>query len=242
MLIFFLLGKRFASMTSSPGEDTPVSSLDGAVFGLFTLLVAFTFSGAAGRFDTHRMMSGQEANDIGTAYLRIEMLSKSAQPEMRELFRNYLDSRLATAKKFPDIEAIRLEMAHSAKLQNQIWSRAVAATREEGSHPNSAILLLPALNQMIDITTTRMMLGQTHPPFAILGLLFALGLASAFLIGMRMPAAMKRGWVHVIGYMGITAITIFLIVDLEYPRFGFIQVNAYDKVLIDLRQSMNAHN
>src|SRR5215831_20392927 len=71
---------------------------DGAVFGLMGLIVAFTFSGAGARFDARRQLMGQEANAIGTAYLRLDLLPPATQPELREDFRNYADARLATYK------------------------------------------------------------------------------------------------------------------------------------------------
>ena len=101
--------------------------MDGAVFALLGLLVAFTFSGAASRFDARRHLIVEETNAIGTAYLRLDLLPASAQPALRDLFRRYLDSRLEVYRKLPDLDAAKAELARSTQLQGEIWSQAVAA-------------------------------------------------------------------------------------------------------------------
>jgi len=207
------------------------------VFALLGLLIAFTFSGAASRFDQRRHLVTEEANAIGTAWLRIDVLPPSGQPALRELFRRYLDSRLETYRKLPDIQAAEAERQRSTKLQGEIWTQAVPLTRESGS-PAAATLLLPALNQMIDITTTRAMATQMHPPLIVFVMLGAVALLSALLAGHGMAGARERGWIHVIGFAAVIAGTVYVIVDIEYPRFGLIRVDAVDQVLRDLRQSM----
>jgi hypothetical protein len=100
------------------------------------------------------------------------------------------------------------------------------------------MLLLPALNAMIDITTTRTMATQIHPPAIIFVMLFGLGLASALLAGYGMASAKSRSWPHMLGFAAAMAVTVYVILDLEYPRFGFIRVDAFDQALVDLRESM----
>ncbi len=71
------------------------------------LLIAFTFSGALTRFDARRVQAVDEANAIGTAYLRVDLLPAAAQPKLREAFRSYADARIATYRKLPDVAAAR---------------------------------------------------------------------------------------------------------------------------------------
>jgi len=241
MLLLLEIGRRVGArrLADDPeGAKTGTGAIDGAVFALLGLLVAFTFSGAASRFDERRNLIVEEANDIGTAYLRLDLLPASAQPALRDLFRRYVDSRLDTYRKLPDIDAAMAELARSTKLQGEIWSQAVAAGRMEGAPSSATMLLLPAINAMIDITTTRTMAGKTHPPVVIFGLLFGLALAAALLAGYGMAGGKSRSWIHMIGFAAVMAIAVNLIIEIEYPRVGLIRVDAFDQVLVDLRDSM----
>jgi len=96
------------------------NAVEGAVFALLGLLIAFTFSGAAARFDTRRVQIVDEANAIGTAWLRIDLLPAEAQPLLRDLFRNYVDSRLAAYRKLPDLAAAKAELQRSQEIQSEI--------------------------------------------------------------------------------------------------------------------------
>lgn len=230
------VGKR--RLAADPeGLRAGLGAVEGAIFALLGLLVAFTFSGAAARFDARRALLVAEANNIGTAWLRIDLLPEAAQPALRELFRQYLDSRLETYRKLPDLAAVQSELAHSAQLQGEIWSQSLAACRAKNDGPTTA-LVVGALNAMIDITTTRTAAAWTHPPPIIYGLLFVLSLACALLAGYGMAAARTRSWTHLFGFALVMAISIYVILDLEHPRVGLIRVDDADRVLIELRQSM----
>jgi hypothetical protein len=214
-----------------------VGAVEGAVFGLLGLLVAFTFSGAAARLDARRELVVEEANDIGTAYLRLDMLPPSAQPALRDLFRRYLDARLEVYRRIPDLEAVRAALAHATALQHDIWVAATAACRtDEGQR--AGILLLPALNAMFDVTTTRTAAGFRHPPMVIYWMLVTLALGCALFAGYGMGAARRRSWVHILGFAAVMAGVVYVILDLEYPRIGLIRMDAADRVLEELRASM----
>lgn len=241
MLLLLEVGRRIGvgRLANDPEHASAgMGAVDGAVFALLGLLIAFTFSGAASRFDDRRNLIVEEANDIGTAYLRLDLLPTSAQPALRDLFRRYVDSRLETYRKLPDLDATMAELARSTALQGEIWSQAVTASRMEGAPPAAAMLLLPALNQMIDITTTRTMSGQIHPPVVVFAMLFGLALTAALLAGYGMAAGRVRSWIHMIGFAAVLAGAVYVIIDIEYPRLGLIRVDAFDQALADLRNSM----
>ena len=206
---------------------------------LLGLLIAFTFSGASSRFDTRRQLIVEETNDIGTAYLRLDLLPADLQPALRESFRRYLDARIEAYQKLPDMAAAKASLAKADGLQRQIWRQAVAASRAESAQPAAAILLLPALNAMIDITTTRTMVTQMHPPTVVFAMLFGLALAASLLAGYGMTGGKVRSWFHMLGFALVMAVAVYVILDLEYPRLGLIRVDAFDQALVDLRQSMN---
>ena len=242
MLILLEIGRRLGikrASKESEGERGSLGIIEGAVFALFGLVLAFTFSGAASRFNEKRALIAEEANCIETAYLRINLLSETAQPEMRELFRRYVTSRVETYRLLPNLSAAKGEMAESKRLQKQIWAKAISATALRDSHADAGKLLLPALNDMIDITTTRSMALQTHPPAIIYALLFTLGLICSLLAGYRMAIGHHRSWLHIFSFALITVVLIYVIIDVEYPRAGLIRLEAFDQALIDVRSGMD---
>jgi hypothetical protein len=233
-------GRRIgaARLAADPeGARAGVGAVEGSVFGLLGLLIAFTFSGAASRFDARRQLIVEETNHIGTAWLRLDLVPADGQSEMRELFRQYLDSRLDMYRKLPDLEASEVERTRSAQLQQEIWQRAVKASRDSGSQ-TTTMLLLPALNNMFDIVSTRAMATRMHPPPIVFVMLVALILAGATLVGYGMAGGQSRNWLHILGFATVMTLTAYVIVDIEYPRFGLIRVDAADEMLMELRETM----
>ena len=239
ILSFLWLGRRLGRaalerLSGLPGTE----SLETAVFALLGLLIAFTFSGAVERFDARRIQVVNEANAIGTAYLRIELLPASVQAPLRDKFRQYADARIGAYRKLPDLKAARSELERSQGLQAEIWSLAVVAVRSPDSAAGTNVLVLPALNEMFDVATVRLAATQMHPPAIIFLMLVGLAFASALLAGYRSSGDKAHGWLHQLGFASIVAFTVFVILDMEYPRLGFIRVDAIDEVLVGVRAGM----
>lgn len=240
MLFLLEAGRRIGvrRLTQDPkGVRAGVGAVEGAIFGLMGLLIAFTFSGAASRFDARRQLIVEETNAIGTAYLRLDLLPATTQPALRESFRNYLDARLAAYRALPNIQAAMAGIDKANALQREIWTQSVAAC-QSGDSSAATMLLLPALNQMIDITTTRTMAAQMHPPMVVFAMLVVLALVSSLLAGYGMAAGKARSWIHMVAFAAIMAVTAYVILDVEYPRLGLIRIDAFDQALVSLRQGM----
>ena len=241
MLACSELGRRFgiARRQSDPdGADKGIGAASGAVYGLLGLLIAFSFSGAASRFEDRRHLVTSEANAIGTAWLRLDLLPQDARPDLKEKFRKYVDLRLASYRDMYDQVATQAKLDQSAALQGEIWSQSLAAARRPEASPQANQLLVPALNEMFDITTTRLMATRNHPPLIIFLLLGGLGLAGAMLVGYDTSASRARQWLHTIAFAGVTAFAVNVILELEFPRLGLIRVDAADQVLVELRAGM----
>jgi hypothetical protein len=231
------MGRRAIARHDAAGAPS-ISSLEAAVFGLLGLLIAFTFSGALSRFDLRRAQAVDEANAVGTAYLRIDLLPASAQSALRESFRNYIDARIATYRSLPDIEMAMRELARSRQLQGEIWSQAVAAVRTPESRPETELLLMPAINQMFDLAAVRVAATQMHPPLIIYVMLIGLALAAALAAGYQTAGEKGYDWIHKIEFAAIVAFTVYVILDIEYPRLGFVRLDAIDQVLVNVRAGM----
>ncbi len=241
MLLLFEVGRRFGIARRRPdpdGVDKGSGPVEAAVFGLLGLLLAFTFSGAASRFEDRRHLITEEANMIGTAYLRIDLLPPDSQPAIRQLFARYLDTRTDIYRSAEDVTATQARSLETNALQSEIWSKAVSASQRPDAATQAAILVLPALNEMIDITTTRAVAIQNHPPRVIFFLLAALSLVSALLAGYVMCGTAVRSWFYMLLFAATMSVTFFVILDLEYPRFGLIRIDDADQVFVDLRKIM----
>ena len=239
MAICLELGRRIGirRLQIDEGGRAGAGAVEGAIFGLLGLLIAFTFSGAYTRFEARRQLIIQEANNIGTAWLRLDLLPSDTQPALRELFRQYVDSRLAVYAKLPDVPAAQGELQRSLQLQNDIWVQAVAACQEPAGQ-RAILPLLTALNAMFDIVTNRTVALKTHTPVIVFAMLWVLALISALLAGMGMAGAKRRSWVHTIGFTLIISLTVYVILDLEYPRLGLIRIDECDQLLSNVRQGM----
>ena len=242
MLILLVAGRHIGAQRiarDGEGARTGTGAIDAAVFALLGLLVAFTFSNAASKFDTRRNLIVDEANAIGTAYLRLDLVPEARRNALRESFRRYVDARLALYRVgAQDQQRFREAFARVSALQLEIWNQTLAATQDPGAASGAPMLLLPALNEMIDVTSTRTLATEMHPPVVIFGLLALLALASALLAGYGMAGSRSPSWLHMIGFAAVMALAVYIIVDLEYPRLGVIRVDAFDQALVDVRSSM----
>lgn len=215
---------------------TGTGVVETALFALLGLLIAFTFNGAATRYDTRRNLIVQEANAAGTAWLRIDLLPEQDQAEIRKRFREYLDTRIRIHEEVGNPDEIQRDLARLSDLQSEIWVRARTGINRDG-RTQTATLMVPALNEMFDIGSTRLATARMHVPTTILILLGGLMLLSALLAGFAMASRKSHHLLHSIVFAGILATTVFVTLDLEYPRQGFIRLNLSDRPLIDLRAS-----
>jgi hypothetical protein len=242
MMLSVEVGRRMGRHRYATDKDSFADGLgaaEGAIFALLGLLIAFTFSGAASRFEERRHLITQEANDIGTAWLRIDLLPPADQPAMRDLFRRYTDLRIAAYERVRDEASTVAKSAAAQRLQGEIWQLAVAGVRKPEASPGAAQVLLPSLNAMFDIVTTRNTATRNHPPLAIYLLLGVLCAVGSMLFGYSIGPSRNPHWMHRLAFAGIMALAIYVILDLEFPRRGLIRIDGEDQVLVDLRQSFD---
>ena len=209
-------------------------AIEGAVFGIFGLLLSLSFFGAASRLDARRQLIVQEANAIASAYQRVDLLPSTEQPEVRRLFRQYLDERVRISEAADETTALS-EMPKSAKLQQAIWSYAVRATRDGVP---GAPLLLPALGQMIETANAKSIAVQTHIPGLVLGFLIAVALLSGLVAGFGMARG-PRNWLSLLAYASLVTLTMYVTMDMEHPRAGLIRIGAADLALRNLRDTIH---
>jgi len=231
----YRIGRRW---TRVPKDGRLVSgAIEGSIFGLMGLLIAFTFYGAGARFDIRRALIIREVNAIGTSYLRLDLLPTEMQPQLREDFKRYVQSRLEVYEKIPNVEAVKAALDRSSVLQRKLWNDSVEAVR--GSGPSEKVLVLSTLNDVIDITTDRTAALTTHPPSAVYAMLGLTIIASSALAGYTMSASGSRDWLSICAFTFVLGAVMYVIWDYEFPRSGLMRIDPVDQLLIRTLESMD---
>ena len=214
-------------------KDAPVGAMVGKLtLGLLAFMLAFTFGMAASRFDTRKQLVLDEANAVGTTYLRTAMLPEE-RDDIRALLRSYVDARLEAVRSDRVAEAI----LRSEEIQGQLWS---AATRVGLHHPDSIVvgLFVQSLNELIDIHAKRVTAGlRNRIPGAIWLVLLTIATLSLGAMGYHIGlVGTTRSLAIIVVAVSFSAV-IALIADLDRPQEGTLTVS--QQALIDLQQSMN---
>jgi hypothetical protein len=226
--------------TRSLGENSQsgLGAVEGAVFGLMGLLIAFTFTGAASRFDTRRELITQHANAIGTAWLRLDLLPEPDREKARDGFRRYVDTQLKIVRNVGKPEVTNAELARLSTIQQEIWTTLINSAKNDKSLPLAQMVLPPA-NEMFDLSTSRVMAARQHPPLAIYIMLAVLVLVSGLFAGYGMAKSDRQNKLHLFGFAVIMSLSVYLILDIEYPRLGLVTIGSFDQSIIELRKSMD---
>jgi len=212
------------------------AAIEASVFALLGLLVAFTFSGASQRMADRRALLVEEVNAIGTAWLRIDLLSPSDQPALREQFRRYVDERISYYHHVADLDKREAIAARVGTLQKEIWTSSISASRNAA--PPFAASYVAAVNDMFDVSTSQTVAQRIHPPLVAYVFLGCLALISAGLVGFNLAVAKRATLLHQVVYAAVMTAALYIIIDFEFPRVGSIRIDQSDELLISQRQSM----
>jgi hypothetical protein len=224
-------------------RDDEVSSrglaVEGSLFALLGLLVAFTFAGGQDRLDARRRLIVDEAAAMGTAYARIDLVSSDRQEVLRELLRQYVDARIAYYRTIvSDRTVAKVQHARAEELQQRLWAEVTSALAAPPRVLGAAVIVAPAFNQMFDVTIARDVALRTHLPLPVFLLLEVLALTCAFFAGLDMGRNGNFGWMHVLTFALALAVTAYVIADLEFPRVGLSQLAGADQALVHVRAGM----
>ncbi|SEJ26834.1 hypothetical protein [Achromobacter sp. NFACC18-2] len=235
LLIAIQLGKRLGR-DADEKSGAGATVIEGSVFALLGLLVAFTFSGAAQRMAERRDLLVQEVNAIGTAWLRIDMVNAGDQPRLRDQFRQYVDLRIDYYRNVADLEQRDTLAASIGTLQKEIWSTSMQAARV--SVPPFAVSYVGAVNDMFDVASAQTVAQKVHPPVATYVFLGFLTLVAAGLVGLNLASSKRGTLLHQVIYAVVMTAALYIIIDFEFPRIGTIRIDQSDALLVAQRQSM----
>ena len=232
------LGVQWRAHTSPGGGfGGGTSAVEASLFAILGLLLAFTIAGGETRLEARRRLIVEEAAAIDAAYLRIDVFPAHAQPALREQFRRYTDARIELFHNYVQLGQWQASRERAIELQREIWKHATAAAMA-ASDTRPAIVTLPAITRMIDVTIARDASLFSHVPIALLALLVVLSFGCAFFAGLEMSRNPRPSPLHVVAFAGMLALTCYVIANVEFPRYGFIRLGPIDGLLSQVRQRM----
>jgi hypothetical protein len=197
------------------------SGLLGAMLGLLALLLGFTFSMAAQRFETSRDLVAREASAIDTAYRRADIAAPPQRLALRDLLRRYLDTRLAFYEAKIDLRKRAVIEEEAARLQAEMWTQAMT-TAAAAPTPTSA-LLVEGVDQVFDVHTLRVHAAVNYVPTTIAWLLIIMAAASTGLTGYVAGFGNRRHPTVTAIVLLLIAMVVVEIVDLNRPMRGLIR-------------------
>lgn len=225
---------------SKEEKESPVSAIAGSVLGLVAFMLAFTFGIVSDRYDSRKGLVREEANSIGTTYLRTDFLPEPDRAEAKALLKEYVINRLASVEALRSGKAtpeqITASLAKSAQTHKRLWEMAVANARKD-MDSDMAALYIDSLNGLIDLHALRVAIAlQARVPLGIWIALASLTFLGMIAVGYQMGiAGSKRSLAQPILAVSFSLV-IALIAVLDRPHAGYIKVS--QQPFVDLLKSM----
>jgi hypothetical protein len=218
-----------------PDEDeTIINTMLGATLAMWAFLLAFLVSIAANRFDERRSLVVQEANAIGTTYLRAGYLPELYRSESRKLLQGYAASRVALNQ----LDGFKQAVNAAPELQASLWNLAQEMAINSPSNPIYS-LYISSLNETIDLHTSRVVsLTTSRIPYTIYVGMYIIGVLGLFMLGYHNGLSEKRNWVITVVLVLIFSTIMLLIIDLDRPWGGFLTVS--QQPMVDLINSFKS--
>src|SRR5436190_4766717 len=214
------LGYRLSQRNEARERAGEVSS---ATLGFLGLMIAFTFVMAAERFDTRRTLVVDEANAIGTTYLRYQLLDEPYRSRLGADMAPYVTARLAFAQVGVDPARLARNQAETARTQGQIWTELSGALRTPVGK-GLAMPLLTATNEMFDLASSRDAAVEARVPRGVRVAVMIFALIAAMSIGWTLSADWRRRPLGALALLALVAFSLGVIADLDQPGAGFVRI------------------
>ncbi|HKE44832.1 MAG TPA: hypothetical protein VKB41_09895 [Steroidobacteraceae bacterium] len=229
------IGRWVGHRRGEKENQGPVGASVGATLGLLAFILAFTFGMAASRFDARREMVLEDANAIGTTYLRAQLLSEPTSSEIRSMLREYVDVRLNAAA---SPQGAKGAVERSEQLQNQMWAATVALVARQQGNLGAAGPFINSLNELIDVHAKRVAAVRNRIPNAIWFFLFLTAAIGMMSMGYQAGLTESRRRSIAVATLAVAfSAVMMLIVQLDRPQ-GFLRVS--QEPMADLQRSMQA--
>lgn len=206
------------------GAADHVKGLQAALLGLLSLLLGFSFAMATSRFDVRKGLVQEEVNSIGTVWQRAELLDEPLREEISRLLVAYVDARVDFMKAGTDVSRLDRTIDEASAKEREIWNAVRSAAREHNGGPYMS-LMVPALNDMVNLKWKRRTMMDNHVPPPVLFLLFSVAMGAFAFIGFNYGLSGRRRMVSSAFYAGLISLVLATIIDIDRARTGFIQID-----------------
>ena len=236
MLISSFAGKVTGNYirNKKPAEEKTTET--SALIALLFFLLAFTFGMSSDRYDSRRKIVVDESNIIGTAILRSDLYPDSTRTLFRKDFKDYVEIRISYYEARADTKRILKADSLSQVISSKLWKRAAKLSKDPANLAATQ-QMIPALNDLIDVTTSRLSGEKAKVPQSILVMLFFLSMIIAFYGGYSEGLKGKIDWLVQIGFCLLVSLVILFTLDLDRPRRGFVNLDVPNQTIIDLRKN-----
>jgi len=199
-----------------------------AALTLLGLMIGFTFSMAVTRFDQRKNFEEQEANAIGTEYLRADLLPAADVDHVHQLLRSYLDQRIVFYQA-PDGPKLQQNLAETAQTQAALWS----AVQKPASLTPTPVVALAAsgMNDVLNSQGYTQYAWDDHIPVPAWMLLVAIGIGCNMMVGYTARRPAQEKLLSLILPLFV-AVSFLLIADIESPRAGLIRVEPQNLIIL----------
>jgi hypothetical protein len=219
----FTIGSKYADREDA-AFAAHVLTLQNSLLGLLALLLGFTFAMSIERYDTRKQLVLEEANAIGTTYLRAEFLSGDHAKKIRDNLVQYVAARLDFYYAGNDKALIEAANSRSAAIEDALWNIGVAGVKE-AHNPIAAGLFIQSLNDVIDINEKRLKALENHVPEAVIALLYLVSVVGMGFIGYNYGLTGKRRHGSTALFALLIVSVLIVILDMDRPRRGLIQIS-----------------
>jgi hypothetical protein len=217
------IGFLFGSLTRSADEpfDRQVALVRTSTAALVAFLIGFAFSGAASRFIDRMDIIVKEANALGTAYLRADAIAEPQRSELKAAIKEYTADRVTLLSR-EGRDQLEPLLAKVNGLHERMWRAAITATQDNAPLRG---LLLPSVNEVIDMHAVHLAMARRHLPIPIMALLLGAAAISLGIVGFGNGRVGRRFSAIDSVYGAVLAVALWMTIDLDYPGIGLIRVS-----------------
>ena len=225
--------KRKETTRLYPDKEIALGTSEGSLLGLMGLLLAFSFSMASTKFESRRQTIIDEANLLNTAILRCDLYPDSIKKSLLPLYKNYLESRINYYNAGDNPAKIKDALDDADKRFKIIWNNVASLMKGDNYfRTEQMVQLLISLKNMVK---TREAGRVAAVPTLIIIVLLISVVVAAFLTGFGIKPG-HRSMLLSVAFVLMTTIVLYVVMELNRPRHGLINLNSAEQNMVDIRQ------